>query len=324
MAITLTVNRSVVSAVCLGFLLPTAASHAGISTIPGPSVESTAEADYQGLGPGLIVDASPGVAGGPPLFSNARSLQSVSGDVSGDGIAFDDADARARANLPGTLGAYARAGGFSPSTGPGSGTSATATARVVTNWRVNSADPTAPIDVAAFYDGFLYVSRNGGLGSSPNDVVARVDVELSYITPTSSTVVFAAGGNLSLQTETLTTSFSALDGSADTEWVDSWENDPLFLNGFDFKYDLDYFEFFEDLFDVATNEDFAFESKITVTADNDIGPFEIFATSDFFNTGDTDLTVNTPGATLLSLNPVPEPSALTLLALGGVAVMRRR
>lgn len=310
---------------------------AGIATaaVPAPGVATSADATYEGVGPGLDMDSTTGSASGPAISVESRSYEPVFGDIAAgtdvEGIAFDDADARARAALPGTIGAYARAGGFSPGHGTTDGAFATATTRVTTNWTVNG--PTGgqtPIDVAAFYDGFLYVSSNSSPPPvSAGEIVASVNVEMNYVTDAGATSVFAAGGTLKLNAagnpsnQNLTTTFNTLDGAPATEWENSWTQQSIYINGVDVFFELDYVETFDDLFMVDNNELWAFESVISVTADNQVGVFEIFATSDFFNSGDVDLSVDTPGVTLVGLNPIPEP-ATGLLVAAALLLGRRR
>jgi hypothetical protein len=311
--------------------------------VPGPQVEATADANYEGVGPGLDNDLAPGVANGPPISAEAASFQpgELGGDIAPDfmpGIAYDDANAQARAFLPGALGAVAYVPGFSNPAGTSGvqdASEAIATARVITNWQVNGpGGGQTPIDVAAFYDGFLYVSTNSSIPPpSAGEVIADVEVALNVITTAGTTNVFSAGGTLKLNAlgnpnnQNLATQFSTIAGDPATEWENSWAARNITLNGFDFLYELDYFETFDDLFTVQNNTTWAFESIITVTAENQVGPFEIFATSDFFNTASAELSTDTPGAMLSGLNPVPEPGSAGLLGAllaPGLALRGRR
>ena len=151
---------------------------------------------------------------------------------------------------------------------------------------------------------------------------------MNVITSSGSQQVFAASGLLDFSGNNLHTTFSALNGAQATEFDDAWIGGQMFGgNGFDLLYDLNYFEFFEDMFMVDANVPFAFESVIRTRAINNEGPFELFATSDFFNTASLDLSSNTAGVTVQQISTaVPEPSifGLMLVGCGGLLVRRRR
>jgi hypothetical protein len=286
--------------------------------VPPPTVEATADAHYQSVTTGPDSESQIGVAGGPSISAEARSLQAV------DGIAFppdiyawDDSDGRARASLPGTLGAYARAGGFSPGFGTlGAGTFATATARKVTNWEVaGPAGGTTPIDVDVALDGLLYADEYAGIPSGP--VAAEVSLQINLITAENTINLLQASGRVDLFNGAgFSGYFSSLDDGSSFPWFGSF----VPAGPYGLLYQVDYSEAFEDLFVVNNNETFAFETILTTTADNQWGPFEVFATSDFFNTGDVQLSVDTPGAALVNHNPIPEPSAATCTLIGTMLI----
>src|SRR3990172_1453276 len=245
--------------------------------VPLPTVEATADAHYQGLTPGPDGELQSGVAGGPAIAAEARSLQSVGGEAAPP-YAWDDSDGRARASLPGTFGAYARAGGYSPGVGTyGEGTFATATARTVTNWEVaGSAGGSTLIDMAISLDGFIYAAEYAG--EPPAPVAAEVGLLINLITAEGTTNLLEASGRVDLQAGGgLEGYFLAIDDGSSAPWFSSFVPGPAGVS-----YLVDYVESFSDLIAVNNNEVFAIETILTTTADNQWGPFEVFATSDFF------------------------------------------
>ncbi len=287
--------------------------------VPLPSVEATADAHYQDITAGPDSDTQIGASGGSPISAEARSL--TSGTIGGpafppDIYAWDDSDGRARAALPGTFGAYARAGGYSPSTGPGDDTFATATARMVTNWEVVGPDGgTTPIDLSVALDGFLYVDEYAG---SPEPVIAEMTLLINLITDEETVNVLEARGSVDLATGFDGYFLPINDGGAGT-FFSSFTPGPY---GTSFL--VDYFEAFDDMFPVDNNEVFAIETILTTTADNQWGPVEVFATSDFYDTGQVALSVDTPGASLVSHNPAPEPNSIALGLIGASLLARGR
>lgn len=303
--------------------------------LPTPTVQASASANYQSVSsnpntvtitniPGPPNGSFPNPAAQAVLQAIVPNGGAVYFDPNGRAVAFNDAEGMARASLPGTMGARARAAGFASLGGPPNIIDGFAEARQITNWIANSASPgQVMIDLAAFYDGYLYISTNSQ--TTPN-LSAEVEMEMNVITASGSTQVFAASGVLDFSGGNLHTTFNALNGAAATEFNDAWDGGQMFGgNGFDLLYDLDYFEFFEDMFMVDANVPFAFESVIRTRAINGVGPNELFATSDFFNTASLDLTSNTAGVTLQQISTaVPEPSTISLILVGCAGMLIRR
>jgi hypothetical protein len=277
------------------------------AVVPPPSAEATADAHYQDITAGPDSDSQVGASGGPAILAEARSL--TSGTIGGSALppyAWDDSDGRARASVPGTFGAYARAGGYSPSTGPGDETFATATARTVTNWEViGETGGTTPIDLSVTLDGFLYVDE---YASNPEPVIASMSLLINLITNEGTVNVLDASGSVNVANPGFDGNFVPINDGGSSTFFGSF-TPGLFGN----SYLIDYFEAFADMFPVNNNEVFAIETILTTTADNQWGPFEVFATSDFYDTGQVILSVNDRGSRLVSHNPIPEPNSYPLL-----------
>jgi hypothetical protein len=284
-------------------------------SLPSPTVETSAHAHYQGLTPGPASELRTGITGGPAIEIESRSFQFVSGPVNPP-YAWNDSDGRARASLPGTFGAYARAGGYSPNIGTkGAGTFATATARTISNWEVAGPSGETPIDVYALLDGILFVN---GFGSIPTAVAAEVRLQMNLITATEVVSVFDASGRVDLSAnESFRTLYFSLNNASSAVWNSAFNlvsaNRSLYSV-------VDYTESLNNLFIVNNNERFAFEVVLTTTADNQQGPIEIFATSDFYDTGEVMLSVDSPNITLISHNPAPEPGSISLILVAAIVL----
>jgi hypothetical protein len=277
--------------------------------LPAEGVSTGATAAYFGViaapdvdaagNPGAVVSTAAAGPGGPTF------------DIPVLGTLTDESLGMARSLLPGTVGSLSSAGGFSPGFGPGGATGATSFARSVTHWQAFSADPavtTVAIDVLSFFDGVLATVDFAGASMS-----ASVHAELNVITTGGLTNVFSADAMLSdpgglVASGPWAASFVAQPGTSAVNVVT-----------------LNYAEFFDDAFTVNVGEVFAWEVLLSTAAALD-GPFETHAVADFFNTGAGDLSVNTPGITLVPVTAVPEPAAWATLLAGGLfllAFMRR-
>ncbi len=301
--------------------VPVAVSLAVLITAGAPASAALAPQGVSVTTTSTYLSASSG-----PLTSTASNPGSVNsqsnagpGGSAGPGFALpgqpampvlDESVARGRASLPGTIGSYSHAGGFSPS-GPGTLT-ADATSRAVTHWVATSNDPAITevgIDVLAFFDGSLLTARFAGIGAG--DLVAGVTAGLNAATASGSIYGFSATASLD--------SILGLDASA------NWAGD--FTNGSNssvFQSTVNYSVFIDDAFMVPVNETFSWEVLMSTSA-YAVGPFELWAIADFFNTASADLSVDTAGVTLSQV-PVPLPPALILLApaLGLLAGRYRR
>ncbi|MCP5269708.1 MAG: hypothetical protein H6932_00570 [Burkholderiaceae bacterium] len=285
----------------------TAPVAAQTATLPPVGIETSASASYDGV-VGSMTDS----AGNPGSASS-----SVNVGPGGPGLnlffygpVLDASLADARAGLPGTIGSRALAGGFNPSFGPGGSTDAFATARTVTHWVASSNDPalgSVPIDVLAFFDGVLVTADFAGASFS-----ATARAEMAVWTAGGRSVVFAGEGTLN--------SSGAL--SATGEWIGEFTLGSNASGSVRFA-ELDYTEFFADAFVVNVNVPFAWEVILTTQAAVP-GPFELHAIADFFNTGSTDLSVDTQGVMLTQIGVVPETPVWLAMLLGLPLVLRRR
>ena len=292
------------------------ASHAVLAT---PGVSVTTEASYQSLssGPATSTGGNPGTA-----LSTSR-VGPGGGGIGDLGLpghpsvqSHDEAIAEGRALLPGTVGSYSHAGGFSPSTAPPGGVSAKTTARQATQWMATSSDPnvtTVGIDVLAFFDGTLLTGDFAGVGAG--DLVARVDASLHADTAAGDLYDFVA-----------TAALDDVTGfSASANWSGDFTSS-VNATGSVRQSTVDFQEFIDDAFFVNVNEVFSWE-VVLETSGFAAGPFELWAIADFFNTGGFDLSVDTPGVSLEQVGVIPIPAALPLFAtacaLFGAAHRRR-
>lgn len=307
---------SVVIPTCAALALLSSAAYA---VLPAAGVEVTVEATYQNdaAGPNTAAAGDPGsvdltATAGPGGFGIGD--QGVAGQTAL--TTFDEANGRARASLPGTVGSYSHAGGFNPGfmPGPTSDVTASAEARAVTHWQVVSTDPaitSVGVNVAAFYDGSLLTSdfANVPAGAMSASVLAGLNA-------------VDANGNTFYSFEADATVQNGIGLTASANWVGDFI---VGSNGSNDQATVDYFEVFSDAFFVNVGDVFAWES-ILYTSAAVPGPFELFAIADFFNTGEGTLSVDTPGVTLVQVSAVPLPAALPLmmLALAGIARLGRR
>lgn len=286
--------------------------------LPIQGVSVTTFAEYRGASSGPATQ----IAGNPGTVNSTSQAGPGGGGIGTIGVSpqtpvdtFDEAIARGRAALPGTLGSYSHAGGFSPGFGAGAGpVSATTSSQSLTHWVATSIDPsvtTVAIDVLAFFDGTMATGDFAGVG--PGDLSARVDAQLSAFTDGGSLYDLAL--NAALDGSTGLTASAGWAGSV-TSGINTFGNVR--------QATIDYTEFFEDAFVVNIGEVFAWDVMLDTSAFA-TGPFELWAISDFFNTGGFDLSVNTAGITLIQVSggsppPVPEPGMLLLLLIGLLAL----
>ncbi|MEQ9059932.1 MAG: hypothetical protein RLW61_11005 [Gammaproteobacteria bacterium] len=282
-----------------------------------PGVAATVEAHYQGLssGPTSASAGNPGsvapeAVAGPGGGSSVLSLQQPGQP---EVLVYDEAIARARANLPGTIGSYSHAGGYTPSFDPPSAVTATAQARTLTQWVVTSSDPNVTsvgIDVLAFFDGTLLTYDAAGV--APGDLTASITAAMRADTLSGQLYGFEAEATLD----------SELGLSASANWSGDFLSGS---SGFGSvrQSTVDYDAFFDDAFVVNVGETFSWEVVLD-TAAYAAGPFELWAVADFYNTAGFELSVDTPGVTLSQV-VVPVPPALPLLAgATGLLALRRR
>lgn len=292
-----------------------------------PLVEVRADAHYQATsGP----DASLAIlfpVATLPVNAEARSYVPKDGSTGfGDGtrvVAYDDADAYAYSNVPGTDGAYARAGGWSPSTS--GGVYAYAFTRRFTNWVATGPTATTFVDLFTFFDGFLYTSSNAGLWT---DVQAKMMVSITIQSSLGFKQLLKGTGTLNLQNG-FTSTFAAANNWSSQAWQNSFSDTTSTMtstNGHDRLWDQSYSENIDDIVEVPVGEVFGVDYSLTVIADNRVGPYEIFATSDYSHTGDFEMRTHRSGYSVKEVNlVVPEPStALALTAALTLLVRRRR
>ena len=267
-----------------------------------------------------------------PASTSSRSYVPVSGSqgygrfgVAGRNdivTAWNDADGFATASLTGTTGTaglYARAGGFPPIFGPPNDVFAEASVTVIRNYRITGPMATALVDVDNLFDGFLYVSSNGGIGNE----TAFVHFELSVEDATLGLIpLFSATASLVHNTG-FTTSATIAGGFSNANYLASWANNSSTLtrrNGQDVLYELAYLERFNDIVTLPTNTDVALHYTMTTRATTPL-PAELFATADFSHTGEFRLTSNDPNVVVTEVNlQVPEPGGLPLLLCGFAAL----
>ncbi|MBL8087237.1 MAG: hypothetical protein JNM85_04100 [Chthonomonas sp.] len=293
-----------------------------------PFAIAEAKAAYQGT------SSTPSAAGLffpqaviPASVSNRAYVPKSGSTGFGDGtrvVAYDDADAMAMTTIPGVDGAYARAGGWSPGGGPPNGVFAEASIRIHSNWVATGPTATTLIDLFSFFDGYLYASSNS---ATSDKVWASVKVEMTLESSMGVTSLFLADGNLNLKNG-LTTSLTTNNGWSAAGWNSSWTNSTGTMtstNGHDFLWDQHYVENIQDIVEVPTGEVIGLDYKMTVTAQNDQGPFEIFSTSDYSHTADLDLRTHRAGYSIREVNlAVPEPDTNLTLGLGCLAITTYR
>lgn len=296
-----------------------------------PFTSTYADARYQGDDGGSTSNTLNFPVANPPGSINSHVLVPVGGftgyGYAGRDVAFDDAEGFARSTMPGTTGAYARAGGYSPGHGAGTtGVVAHARTSQYLNWHATGAGSTAVVDLLMFLDGFLYVSTNSGTSSQLNATV-KLSVDLDTAANGLQQLLYLEGdlnhvGGLS-------TGFSSVGSFSATNWNSSWSDTTSNLtsgNGHDRMFDVNYSEVFTDMVTIPLNETFGTLFTLEVIAENNEGPFEIFATSDFNNTGQLNMRSNNPNVDLQMVNlAVPEPGSVIAIGLGlAVLAMRRR
>lgn len=306
-------NRRVFLGLCLSVLQH---ADAAVAIVPSQGVNVTTRAEYRGIvdGPQTLIAGNPGSvdinSSAGPGGGGIGSL-SVAPQNSVD--TFDAAIARGRASLPGTIGSYSHAGGFSPSFGTGTGpVTASADTSSLTRWMATSTDPnitSVAIDVLVFFDGTLLTADFAGAG--PGQLFSSVNTRLSS---------FSANGglydlNLSAQLD------SAGGLTADSGWSGDFEFGSS-QSGNVNQATLNYNQFFNDAFVVNIGEAFSWEVVLNTNAYAE-GPFELWAIADFFNTGGFALSVNTPGITLAQV-PVPLPLSLPLFGAGLLMMVYKR
>ena len=287
------------------------ASSAALTLTP-PGSEVSASAQYQMLtdGPHLGSAAQPGnvtrtAAAGPGGAAFAVD----------EGVALiDGAEAIARSNLPGTIGSYSHAGGFSPGFGAGatSDVRAESEVRQTTHWLASTNDPsitTAQINLAAFYDGSLFAASFGG-ANLVGQVYAGVHASMSTNSSLGTTTWFDADARLDR--------FGGVNASAN--WAASFIN--ATVSPFAVSYvTTNYFEVFPNLITIPTNEVWSFESVFGTDAFV-YAPFENWSVSNFLASGDFDLVISTPGVTLSQVT-VPLPGGIWLFGAAGAGLLTR-
>lgn len=239
-------------------------------------------------------------------------------------VAFDDADAYARGQLPGNDGVYARAGGWSPGHAPAiDNVNALASVELYRNYKVNGSG-VIPIDLVTFFEGFLYTGTNSGFSSN---VEAKVTINVSMDGTLYSGNLFSASATLN-HLNGFTTSGSVAGGNSLAGFNSAWADTTATLtsgDGHDRLWELNYLEAFNNIATANAGETIGLKYSIEVQANNDEGPFEIFSTADFSHSFKFNLNTSASGASLSEVNlVVPEPGSLLGLGLGFLAISRRK
>ncbi len=295
-------------------------------------IKTDAQAYYQGNNGGLQSHQVKFPAPTLPAVSESRSYVPVGGATSfgrADRIsAYDDADAWVKITHPGIEQSYARVGGPTPQGGSPNGVFASTFAESYTKWMaVGPENQMVSVDLAYFLDGWLFAAKaagtNASLGSQVN-VVMRIDLGNGA----GLEEIFFARGAL-WQSTGLSPFFRTKNGWSDSKWNSSWTDTTSTLTspvGNDRMFDLDYADVIPGIFQVMSNTPFVLDYTVTVSAYNNAGLTDAFATADFSNTAGMDFTTTTPGFTMEEVGLVPEPSATVALALGvcGMCARRRR
>ena len=306
-------NRtSVFSALVVTLGIQITTTSAAVTLTP-PGSEVSAVAQYQTAvnGPQLASAGQPGNVTSTATAGPGGGVFAVAEGVP----LIDGAEAIARSNLPGTIGSYSQAGGFSPRFAPGATTNVRAESEVrqTTHWIASTSDPTittAQIDLAAFYDGSLFVASYGG-ASQTGQVYAGVHASMSTNSSLGSVTWFDADARLDR--------FGGL--SATSNWASSFTNATVSPSSVTYR-TTNYFEVFPNLITVPTNELWSFESVLGTDAFIH-GPFENWAVSDFLASGDFDLVISTPGVILTQVTAVPLPGSLWLFCVAGLGLGTR-
>lgn len=301
-------NLSNLKQIPLGALLCLSISAQAQTILPADGVETGATASYTGVvaPPDSDVGGNPGSV----ISSAAAGPGGTTFNIPVLGDLTDESVGHARSLLPGSVGSYSSAGGYSPGFGGAVGgpTVATSFARSVTHWQAFNSNPnasTVDIDVLSFFDGVMATVDYAGAPMN-----ASVRAELNVITSSGVVNVFAADARLSdpgglVASSVWASSFAVEFASPNINVVS-----------------VRYSEFFEDAFTVNVGETFAWEVLLSTEAFVE-GPYEIHAVADFLNTGSGGLSVNTPGASLVQISAVPEPSVWASMMLGMLLLIGR-
>ncbi|HQY87708.1 MAG TPA: hypothetical protein PK402_03555, partial [Tepidisphaeraceae bacterium] len=219
---------------------------------------------------------------------------------------------------------YARVGGRTPQGGPPNGLDATALVEATTRWMaVGPVGQMVSIDLNYFLDGWLFAGRAGDWTPqlySQLNVVMRVDRGAGFET------MFFGRGALFHSTG-LNSSLQTMNGWPDADWNGSWANTTSTLTsmvGNDVMYDVDYAEVIPSMFQMESNTPFALQYSVSVSAINNLGPQDAFATGDFSNTSGMSLSTTTPGFTIQETYLVPEPSVMIVFGLAALSLRRHR
>lgn len=282
-------------------------------TLSPPGSEVSVAAQYQTAvdGPRLGSAGQPG-----NVSSTAAAGPGLGAFAVDEGVALiDGAEAIARSNLPGTIGSYSHAGGYSPGFAPGATNNVRAESEVrqITHWIANTSDPTittAQINLAAFYDGSLFVASYGG-ASQVGQVYADVHASMATNSSLGSVTWFDANARLDR--------FGGVSASAN--WTASFTNATVSPSSVTYV-TTNYFDVFPNLITIPTNEVWSFESVLGSDAFVH-GAFENWAISNFLASGDFDLVISTPGVTLTQVTAVPVPGSLWLFGIAAVGLVAR-
>ena len=294
----------------LGMQISTASTAVTLNP-PGSEISSYAQYQTAVDGPRLGSAGQPG-----SVTTTAAAGPGGTAFPVDEGVTIiDGAEAIARSNLPGTIGSYSHAGGFSPGFAAGATRNVRAESEVrqTTHWIASTADPnitTAQINLAAFYDGSLFAASYGGANQA-GQVYAGVHASMSTNSSLGNVTWFDADARLDR--------FGGLGASAN--WLASFANATVSPSSVSYV-TTNYFDVFPNLITVPTNEVWSFESVLGSDAFVH-GPFENWAVSDFLASGDFDLEISTPGVTLTQLTAVPLPGSFWLFGVAGLGLAAR-